>query len=302
MKDEPAPYYIEYEVDDGASTRVIGAARRASSTTCRGACADAARGGARRRLRVRQLAVHHARTSAAVAALTGDDGARAAGRRLRRHAPRDLAGDRRGVQARGQRVRQQEGGVPEPRGHRSAAGFLAGERRSRRCCPPAAGAGRDRAWLDARKQLSAVLRARTRSIESPKCSITETHGTRYYLNSEGFKTVAPIQIGVAPRLRRGAGRRRHDGARDVHARREAGSGSAADAGARCARAASWRARDGAARTAPVGEEFTGPVLLEGQASAEIVRADARAADAGAPAARRRQSAAARRGRARPRRF
>ena len=39
-------------------------------------------------------------------------------RRLRRHPAADLAGDRCRVQARGQRVRQEEGDVPEPCGHR----------------------------------------------------------------------------------------------------------------------------------------------------------------------------------------
>ena len=43
------------------------------------------------------------------------------------------------------------------------------------------------------QQPSAALGANP-EIESSEVSISEIHGTRYFLNSEGFKTVAPIQL------------------------------------------------------------------------------------------------------------
>ena len=43
------------------------------------------------------------------------------------------------------------------------------------------------------QQSSAVFAAHP-DVDLSEVSVTQVHGTRYYLNSEGFKTVAPIQI------------------------------------------------------------------------------------------------------------
>ena len=128
----------------------------------------------------------------------GRNGHRAARRRLRRDAPRNLADDRCGVQARHHDVRAQEGGVSEPHGERSDSGFFRGAagRNDHSGGPAAAGRteGGDRADLLARVQQASAVFAAHPDVDLSEVAITQVHGTRYYLNSEGFKTVAPIQI------------------------------------------------------------------------------------------------------------
>mgnify|MGYP003694274715 CR=1 FL=1 len=75
---------------------------------------------------------------------------------------------------------------------------------------------------------------------------------------------------VDPRRRRRSRRRWHGRARCRHARREESAGPAVAESEILSRARELGNRVRAARTAPIGEEHTGPVLLEGQASAEIV--------------------------------
>ena len=72
------------------------------------------------------------------------------------------------------------------------------------------------------QQASAVFAAHP-DVDLSEVAITQVHGTRYYLNSEGFKTVAPIQIAALTMYARSAGRRRHARAADVQRRRDARS-------------------------------------------------------------------------------
>jgi hypothetical protein len=123
------------------------------------------------------------------------------------------------------------------------------------------------AWLAHVRTLSSAL-ARSELTRS-EVWLTVTRGTRYSVNSEGFTTVAPIE---SAQLRLSIETQAADGMplRDhltAYARTVAGLPAPADLAAR-ARAMA----DGlvALRAAPVGEAYTGPVLVEGQASAELL--------------------------------
>ena len=123
------------------------------------------------------------------------------------------------------------------------------------------------AWIEHVRTLSAAL-ARPELTRSD-VSVTLTQGTRYSVNSEGFTTVAPIQ---SAQLRLSAETQADDGMplRDsvtAHARTLAGLPAPADLAVRARELAAGLV---ALRTAPVGEAYTGPVLVEGQASAELL--------------------------------
>jgi predicted Zn-dependent protease len=125
-----------------------------------------------------------------------------------------------------------------------------------------------REWADRVRQLSAA--ASGTGISSSEAWVSETRGTSYFLNSEGFKVVVPIEMAflrVEAEGQGADGMTARDVVNDVENRLE-------DMPAMPQLLT--RARDLANRvkgqlTAPVGEEFTGPVLIEGQASAELVR-------------------------------
>jgi hypothetical protein len=117
-------------------------------------------------------------------------------------------------------------------------------------------------------QLSAIFSS-TPAIETSDAWATETRGTRYYVNSEGVTTVAPIQLA---NLRVTADAQADDSmiVRDGFSLVENRLEELPSMAALTARTRELAERTAALRTAPVGEEFTGPVLLEGQASAEFV--------------------------------
>ena len=124
IKDEPPPYYIEYHVDETVTMRAAARLGAIEVHEPASRLRTLRRRGPRRRLPVRQLAVRDAgprRLRAARRRQRGDD----ARRRLRRDPPAAVAGDRRGVQARAQHLRAQEGRVPESRQCRSPARLLA---------------------------------------------------------------------------------------------------------------------------------------------------------------------------------
>lgn len=130
--------------------------------------------------------------------------------------------------------------------------------------PPAVSAD---AWVDHARALSAAL-ARPELTRS-EATVMVTQGTRYAVNSEGFTTVAPIQNTL---LRLMVEAQAEDGMplRDsltIRARTIAGLPAPAVLTARARELAAGLVE---LRTAPVGEAFTGPVLVEGQASAELL--------------------------------
>ena len=127
----------------------------------------------------------------------------------------------------------------------------------------------DRPGLLARVQQSSAVFAAHPDVDLSEVAITQIHGTRYYLNSEGFKTVAPIQI---TSLTMYGEAQAGDGMPVRQTFSEAGRTladlpSAADL---IARARQMAANVEAARAAPIGDEFAGPVLIEGIGSAQFV--------------------------------
>ncbi len=127
----------------------------------------------------------------------------------------------------------------------------------------------DRRWIDRVKQLSAVFSA-SPDLESSEVWISEAHGTSYYLNSEGFKAVTPV---ASMYLRVSAEARADDGTTvpDAFTVVESRLDDLPPMTELVKRAGELAGRVKARRAAPVGDEFTGPVLVEGQASAELLR-------------------------------
>ena len=128
----------------------------------------------------------------------------------------------------------------------------------------------NRAWPERTKAISAVLSGPVmKAIDNSEVSVSDARGTRYYLNSEGFKVVAPIQIAsihVSADVRADDGMTVREGFTLVEKHLQ-DLPAIPDI---LRRTREMAARLSAARVAPIGEEYTGPVLLEGQASAEIV--------------------------------
>jgi hypothetical protein len=123
-------------------------------------------------------------------------------------------------------------------------------------------------WVQRVRDLSAVLLS-TPELQSSAVSVAEQYGTHYFLNSEGFTVITPIEDatfvasadaqaddGMTLRVSH-----RHSASRldEMPPLEELMAGVRA-VGARLA----------AERTAPLGEEYTGPVLFEGRASAEVL--------------------------------
>ena len=124
-------------------------------------------------------------------------------------------------------------------------------------------------WTDWARQLSAALGA-TSGLDTSEVFLTETHGTTYYLNSEGFKTITPVNSAF---LRVSAEAQADDGAtvRDLFTMVENRLEDLPPMADLIARAGALAAKVKTERTAPIGEEFTGPILIEGEASAELLR-------------------------------
>jgi hypothetical protein len=122
-------------------------------------------------------------------------------------------------------------------------------------------------WVAHARALSAAL-ARP-GLTRSEVAVGGMQGTRYFVTSEGTTAIAPLQA-VSVRLT--AETQAADGMplRDTvvaHARTVAGLPSVADL-----TASAKAITDGllALKEAPVGEAYTGPVLVEGQASAELL--------------------------------
>ena len=134
--------------------------------------------------------------------------------------------------------------------------------------PPDTSQRRDAAT---RVQLASAVFALPSSvdIDVSEVAITQIHGTRYYLNSDGFETVAPIQVAA---LTMYAEAQAGDGmpVRETFSIVEGTVHDLPTAADLTARARELAARVTAARVAPIGEEFAGPVLLEGEGGAQFI--------------------------------
>jgi hypothetical protein len=134
--------------------------------------------------------------------------------------------------------------------------------------PPAPAGPLDRSWVATVSRLSAVFQAEPRVTDS-EAGLTVRRGTRYLLTSEGFKIVSPIASAamiVRAETQAGDGMRLRDSYTAVESRVD--DLPAADQ--MRAEAERMRARLLDLARAPVAEEYSGPVLVEGQASAELV--------------------------------
>ena len=124
-------------------------------------------------------------------------------------------------------------------------------------------------WVDRVRQLSAVF-ASTAGLDASEVLLSETHGSMFYLNSEGFKSVTPVGSAY---LRVSAEAQADDGStvRDVFTVTENRLEDLPPMSDLMARASALAKRTQARRSAPIGEEFTGSILVEGRAAAELLR-------------------------------
>jgi hypothetical protein len=123
-------------------------------------------------------------------------------------------------------------------------------------------------WVQRVRDLSAVLRSAP-ELQSSAVSIAEQHGTHYFLNSEGFTVITPIADAT---FVASADTQADDGmslrASHRHSANRLDDLPPLDVLMAGVRAVG--ARLTAERTAPLGEEYTGPVLFEGRAGAEVL--------------------------------
>jgi predicted Zn-dependent protease len=118
------------------------------------------------------------------------------------------------------------------------------------------------------QQASAVFASAT-DVDVSDVGITQITGTRYFLNSEGSRTVTPIQI-VALSMFGEA--QASDGmpVRETFGLVERAVQDLPTADQLAAKARELAARVMATKNAPIGEEFAGPVMLEGVGSAQFL--------------------------------
>jgi len=106
-------------------------------------------------------------------------------------------------------------------------------------------------------------------IEASEVAISEIRGARYYLNSEGFKSVTPLSLASLVMF---AEAQASDGMpiRETYSDVEKTIDELPLPSELANRARELASRVTPNPTAPLGEEFTGPVLLEGAGSAEFL--------------------------------
>ena len=123
-------------------------------------------------------------------------------------------------------------------------------------------------WVQRVRDLSAVLRS-SPQLQSSAVSVAEQYGTHYFLNSEGFTVVTPIEDAT---FVVSADAQADDGmtlrVSDRHSENRLEQMPPLDLLMADARKVGERLT--ASRTAPLGEEYTGPVLFESRAGAELL--------------------------------
>jgi hypothetical protein len=123
-------------------------------------------------------------------------------------------------------------------------------------------------WAQRVRDVSAVLLS-SPDLLSSAVSVAEQYGTHYFLNSEGFTVITPIEDAT---FVVSADAQADDGMtlRASHRHSESRLEHMPPLDALIAGARAVGDRLTAERTAPVGEEYTGPVLFEGRAGAEVL--------------------------------
>jgi hypothetical protein len=264
MKGEPAPYYIEYEIDDVVSMRAV--ARL-------GGIVDEATDHSRT-LRVQVRVGDYAFDSSRF--VTQDRGGAGAGAGATAPLDDNYEAIRREIwlttdtaYKRAVSVFAKKKAAFQNRAGTDQLPDFSRETPVSTVLPVAAPVPTDRKWVDRARQLSAVF-ASNSDLDSSEVWLSEAHGNSFYLNSEGFRVVTPVTTAY---LRISAEARADDGMTvpDVFAAVENRLEDLPPMPELLKRAAEVASHVRARRLAPVGEEFTGPVLIEGQASAELLR-------------------------------
>ena len=222
-------------------------------------------GGARRRLRVRQLAIRQPESRRQSGKRQRH---RAARRELRRHAPADLARHRHRVQARRHDLRQKESDVPESQRQHDLLPDFSKETPVKNILPVLDIGHPPTEWADRIRQMSAVFLS-SADLQNSDVTASETRGTHYYVNSEGFETIEPIR---SASLRVSADTQTADGTaiRDTFSVVQNSLQEMPPAADLVARTHDLATRLTVERTAPLGEDYTGPILVEGEASAQLI--------------------------------
>lgn len=263
MKGEPAPYYIEYEIDDISSMRAV--ARL-------GGIVDDMSDHSRT-LRVQVRVGDYAFDSSRF--VTQDRGA-GAGASTTVPLDDDYDAIRREIWLATDTAYKRAVGVFAKKKatfqNRAATDQIPDFSREtpvQTVLPVSAPTPTDRKWVDRAKQLSAVF-VGSPELDSSEVWISEAHGTSFYINSEGFKVVTPVSTAY---LRISADARADDGMTvpDVFAAVESRFEDLPPMADLLKRAGEVANHVKQRRTAPVGEEFTGPLLIEAEASAEVLR-------------------------------
>jgi predicted Zn-dependent protease len=263
MKGEPAPYYIEYEIDDVASMRAI--ARLGGIVDD---LSDHSRS-LRVQVRVGDYAFDSSRFvtqdrgagAGASATVPLDDNYDAIRREVW------LATD--AAYKRAVSVFAKKKAAFQNRAATDQISDFSRETPVQTVLPVSPPAPADRKWIDRAKQLSAVF-VGVKELDSSEVWVSEAHGTTFYLNSEGFKVVTPVSTAY---LRISADARAEDGMTvpDVFTAVESRLEDLPPMPELLKRAADVASNVRTRKTAPVGEEFTGPLLVEREASAELLR-------------------------------
>ena len=263
MKGEPAPYYIEYEIDDISSMRAIARLGGVVDDTT-----DHSRT-LRVQVRVGDYAFDSSRFltqdrgagAVATAAIPLDDNYAAIRREIW------LATDT--AYKRAVSVFAKKKAAFQNRATTDQIPDFSREMPVQTVLPVSPPAPTDRRSIDRAKQLSAVFVGYP-DLDSSEVWLSEAHGSSFYLNSEGFKVVTPVSTAF---LRISADARADDGMTvpDVYAAVESRLEDLPQMPELLKRAAEVADHVKVRRGAPVGEEFTGPLLIEGQASAELLR-------------------------------
>jgi predicted Zn-dependent protease len=118
------------------------------------------------------------------------------------------------------------------------------------------------------QQASAVFRS-TADVDLSDVGISEISGTRYYLNSEGAKTIAPIQVATLTMFGEAQA---SDGmpVRETFSVVERAIQDLPTPAELVDKARELAAHVLSSKNAPIGEEFAGPVLLEGLGSSQFI--------------------------------
>lgn len=127
----------------------------------------------------------------------------------------------------------------------------------------------DRTEIVSRVQQASAVFSAFPTIDLSEVTISEVQGARYYLNSEGTKTVAPIQIAG---LTLYAETQAADGmpVRQTFSTVERLVSELPRPADLVARSKAMAAEIVAARVAPIGEEFAGPVLIEREGAPQFI--------------------------------